>query len=396
MALYYYQAFDATGKKRTGHLEFTTEKEAKERLRAQGLLITHLSSTNASKSKENLRKESLQTFTLELSQLVNADIPLYESLIAIEQGSRKQPYHKVLLSLCDQVKRGNSLSKAMQSHPASFDPLYTALVSSGEASGSLGFVLERLSFLLARKEKLRREISAAIIYPTILGSFALIVICLLLGFVVPSIEGIFEGRKMGGLTQFVLLCSYGFRTYFWHGLISLSLLGFFASIWFKKAVSQETIERFLLKIPKIRGLIIESAFTRFIRTLATLHHGGLTLVDSLKIARDVLQNKVLEKEVEKAEERIIEGSSLSRELARSSCFPEIALRMIAIGEESATLSSMLEKIATIYEEKMEKNLSRMMALLQPLILLIMGVIIGLVMIAILLPLTDLSSFSNME
>lgn len=387
MPLYQYQAFDAEGAKRSGQLESSSLREAKERLRRQGLMVATIAVVEAGGTKHDLKGKTLAEFTLQLAQLVNAGIPLYESLIAIEQVSRSESYHPVLLSLCDQIQRGRSLSEAMQGFPKSFSGLYLAMITAGEASGALGLVLEKLHFFLERQQKLRQEITTAMIYPTILAVFCLGVVALMLGFVVPSISGIFEGRELGTFTKFVMGCSTFFRNYWWLLLTFGSVGAFFL---------YSRGKRLLFRIPKLRDIMVRAAFTRFVRTMATLHESGLPLLDSLRISRGVMQNEVLEEEVRRVEEKIITGSSLSHELAQSSYFPKVAIRMLAIGEDSGSLGEMLEKVATIYEQEMEKTLTRMLALVQPVILLVMGLIIGLVMIGILMPLSDLSSFSTME
>lgn len=393
MALFQYQYVDTQGKKRSGLIEAQGDREAKVKLREQGLLITGLKPKTRINSRQNLKGDNLLAFTLQLSQLVNAGIPLYESLVAIEEQFRTEPYHRVVLSLCDQIKTGLSLSNAMGNYPDSFDKLYCSMVASGEAVGALGPVLEKLGHLLNRQMKLKKQITTALIYPTILGSFSLLIIGLLLGFVVPSLEGIFAGRKLNGFTQAVITFSYFFRGYFW--LYLPIVVGFITwSVWKIRSPQGRTwLEKTFLKVPLIRTLTIQTAIARFCRTMSTLLQGGLSIIESLRISRGVMRNIVLEKEIQAAEVKIIEGHSLSHELSKSKYIPPLVSRMLAVGEESGTTSSMLSKIADMYEQELEKTLDRVMALSQPVILIVMGMVIGAVLLAILLPLTDVSSFS---
>jgi general secretion pathway protein F/type IV pilus assembly protein PilC len=391
MPLYHYKAWDNQGKKQNGVIEALTEREAKTKLRERGLMVTHFSTKTRVSRKQNLTGENLLAFTVQMSQLVNAGVPLYESLVAIEEQYSHESFHRVILSLCDQIKSGISLSTAMRMYPESFDRLYCALIAAGEASGSLGMVFERLSQLIQKQMKLKREIQTALIYPSILASFAVLVICVLLGFVVPSIEGIFSDRKLNGFTNFILGASAVFRNYWW---IYIPMIAIFSGALVMKLRSEGGklwLERMLLKIPLLKTLIVQAAIARFARTMATLQQGGLTMIDSLRMSREVLKNATLEEEMKNAEIKIIEGSSLSEQLGKSHYIPRMVPRMLAIGEDSGNTVVMLNKVADMYEGDLEKTLSRFMTLLQPAILIIMGGIIGMVMMAILLPLTDMTS-----
>ena len=394
MPLFQYQALDNKGRKQRGVIEAQTDREAKEKLRDRGLMVSSISTKATTSSKQNLTGENLVAFTLQLSLLVNAGVPLYESLIAIEEQYRREPFHQVILSLCDQIKGGTSLSESMRAYPDSFDKLYCSMVAAGEAAGALGMVLERLTLLLTRQMKLKKEITTALIYPAILATFSLLVIAMLVGFVVPSIEGIFEGRQLNGFTRSVLGISHFLRKNWW---IYVPVgAGFITWLVFKlrSPLGRIWLERTLIKVPLIRTLIIQASVARFTRTLATFQQGGLTLIESLRMATGVIRNIAIEEEMKVAEEKIIEGSSLSAELTRSKYIPPMVSRMVAIGEDAGNTVVMLDKIADMYEEGVEKSLTQILALVQPVILIFMGGIIGLVMMAILLPFTDLASFAG--
>lgn len=393
MPLYQYQYLDIQGKKRSGMIEAQGDREAKEKLREQGLIVTKLASKAKVKGKQNLKGDNLLAFTVQLSQLVNAGVPLYESLVAIEEQSRNESYHRIVLSLCEQIKSGFSLSVAMGNYSESFDPLYCSMVSAGEAVGSLGPVLEKLSLLLSKQMKLKKQITTAMIYPGILGGFSLLIISLLLGFVVPSLEGIFAGRELNAFTSAVISFSHFFRSYFW---LYIPIVGggiTWAVLKLRSPQGTIWIQKTLLKLPLLKTLTVQSAVARFCRTMSTLLQGGLSIIDSLRISRGVMRNVVLEGEIQAAETRIIEGHSLSQELGKSKYIPSLLGRMLAVGEESGTSAIMLGKIAEIYEQELEKTLDRVMALAQPVILIFMGIVIGAVLLAIMLPLTDVSSFS---
>jgi general secretion pathway protein F len=395
MPLYQYHALDAQGKRKKGLIEAQGERDAKDKLREMRVMVISLSLKTEVSAKQNLKGEKLVAFTMQLSQLVGAGVPLYESLTAIEKQCRTERYHRIVLSLCDQIKAGTSLSQAMSHYPESFNKLYRSMISAGEAVGDLNIVLEKLSQLLARQIKLKNEIVTAMVYPLILGSFSFLIILMLLGFVVPSIEGIFAGRKLNGFTQFILSLSHVFREYWWAYLPVIGLVVAYLVYLIRSFKGKAWIERNLLRVPVIRTLIIQTAVARFSRTMGTLLHGGLPLIDSLNISREVMRNQVLEQEIKKAQVRIIEGSSLGTELTRAKWFPSMVAQMLAVGEESGSTVSMFNKIADMYEQDLEKTLTRLMALAQPIILIFMGVIIGTILLAILLPLTDISSLTSM-
>lgn len=393
MPLYQYQALDKSGKKRNGLIEAQSEKEGKEKLRDQGLMVVSLAAKTRGGKRENLSGDSLMSFTMQLSQLLNAGIPLYQSLVALEEQYRSEPFHRILLSLCEQIKAGTPLSQAMSGYPASFNKLYCSMIAAGESAGALNIVLERLTHLLSKQMKLKRQIKTALIYPAILASFSVLIIIMLLTFVVPSIEGIFEGRNLNTFTKFVIDASHFFRDYWWIYLPGIAAV---VGLIVYKARTPKWImwrERNFLKIPMVRTLMIQAAVARFCRTMGTMLQGGLPIINSLQISREVMRNVVLEEEIKKAESRIIEGSSLSFELNNSKWFPLMVSRMLAVGEESGTTTLMLNKIADMYEDELEKTLDQLMALSQPIILVFMGVIIGTILMAILLPLTDISSLS---
>lgn len=391
MALYQYQAINAERKKRNGVIEAQSEKDAKEKLRDQGLMVSKIELKKSVSQRQNLTGDNLQSFTIQLAQLVSAGIPLYESLVAIEEQSRGEPYDRILLSVCEQIKGGSSLSEAMSAYPQSFNRLYCSMVKAGESVGSLGSVLEKLSILLTKQNTLQKQISTALIYPAVLATFSFFVVIALLMFVIPSIEELFEGRQLNSFTTFVIETSHFLRNWWW-----ILLPGVVAGIvgliyYFRSPRGKAWVETNFLKLPLIGTLMVQASTARFCRTLGTLQQGGMTMIDAMRIARQVMGNVVLEREIQNAEARIIEGSSLSVELQKSSQFPQMMIRMVKVGESSGNSVMMLNKVAEMYEGELEKTINRALALVQPVILIFIGLIIGTILLAVLVPLTDVSS-----
>lgn len=392
MPLYQYQVLDREGKKRKGLIDAHSEAEAKSSLRDKGLMVTFIQEKTGTVSRENLKGEKLANFTVQLSQLVGAGVPVYESLMALEEQYRDEPFDRVILSLCEKIKAGTPLSEAMAEFPDTFDRLYCSMITAGESAGALDQVLDKLSDLLTKQDKLKKEIATAMIYPGILAGFSLLVIAMLVGFVIPSIEGIFEGRKLNRFTEFVIGFSHFCRDWWWVYLPAIAGIIAWSIYKFRTPSGKILLEKTLLRLPLVRTMLIQAAVARFCRTMGTLQKGGLTIIDSLRIAREVMRNATLEEEIRRAEGRIIEGSSLSKELSKSRWIPRMVSKMLAVGEESGTTVTMLNKIAEMYEQNLENTLQRIMSLAQPVILIFMGAIIGSVLISILLPLTDMSSF----
>ena len=394
MPLYRYQALDSVGNKRSGLMEAISEGEAKERLRSQDLMITSLTERKGVSSKENLKGENLVAFTLQVSQLLEAGVPLYQTMVALEEQYRDSPAHRIVMSLGNQIKAGTPLSEAMKMYPDTFDRLYRAMVSAGEAVGALGPVLERLGHFLEKQANLRGQIVTALIYPAILSGFCLLVIGMLLGFVVPSIEGIFQGRDLNAFTASVLAISRFARAYWWLYIPIFIAVVSYAVYWIRTEAGKIWLQKPLLKLPFFRTLTMQAATARFCRTLGTLQEGGMPLIDSLRIAKETMGNVVMEGEIAKAEEKIIAGSSLAKELSRSDLIPTMAARMMTVGEEAGTSVEMMNRVADMYEGELEKTLTRLMSFAQPVILIVMGGVIGTVMVAILLPLSDVASMTS--
>lgn len=399
MPLFHYQSLDPQGKKHTSILEAATIEEAKEKLRNQKLFVISLYEHGKKRSfpffarkADQIKGDHLVTFTHQLSQLLSARIPLYESLLSMEEQYRKEKFHRIIVSLCEQVKSGVALSEALKGFPYTFSTLYTSLVAAGESVGNIGDALEKIASILSKQSKLKKQLTTSLLYPLILGCFACVVILILLTFVIPSLEAIFADRNVNRFTSFVIGFSHfvteGYPYYIPAILLSVFGIGYY----FTTSRGKSAWEKFTLKVPFVKGVMIQVALARFSRTLSTLLAGGVRIIPALQISRRVMRQPLLEAEIEQAEKRIIEGSFLSKELARSKYIPALFSTMIAIGEESGEMGSMLQKIADLYEEEVEKNLHRLTQLAQPIILLVMGAIVGVIMLAVLIPLTDVSSF----
>jgi type II secretory pathway component PulF len=401
MGLFHYRYIDPKGKKRSGLIDAEGLSDAKEKLRTQKIFILSLEQTekkkkkwffSRGKAKDQLPADHLITFTTQLSQLLIAGMPLYESLLSLEEQYRHEPFHPIMLTLCEQIKRGSALSVAMGHFPESFNNLYCSMIAAGESVGALDATLEKLSSLLSKQRKIKKQLTTALIYPILLFAFSFVVCLLLLTFVIPSLETLFEDRPVNRFTQLVMGLSH-FLTGGW--LIYLPILGGMCGsilYLFYSQRGKKWMQRQTLRLPLLKTLITQTAMARFARTMGTLLQGGVPILPALEISRKVMRNPLLEEIVEQAAGKIVEGSLLSQELKKSTLIPTLVPRLLAIGEEGGSAPIMFHKIADLYEEEVEKTLSRVTALAQPVVLVIMGGIVGLIMLAVLLPLTDVNAF----
>ena len=399
MPLFHYRYIDSKGKKKSGIIDAEGVADAKEKLRTQKVLVLALEEKQLGKSKgvwrrqkEVIAGEHLINFTNQLSSLLIAGMPLYEGLICLEEQYRTEPFHPTVLYLCDQIKKGSSLSAAMRQLPESFDKLYCAMIAAGESVGALETTLGKLAALLAKQRKLKKQLTTAMIYPALLLSFSFIVCMLLLTFVIPSLETLFEDRSVNRFTSLVMGFSR-FLTHQWALYMPLLFLGIAGSTYLLFSPKGKLKMQWLsLRLPLLKTLVTQTAMARFARTMGTLLQGGVTIIQALQISRKTMRNPFLEGVIEQAEGRIIEGSFLSAELKKSPLIPKLVPRMLAIGEEGGTAALMFNNIADLYEDEVDKTLTRVTSLAQPVILVIMGGVVGLIMLAVLLPLTDVNAF----
>ena len=392
MPIFHYEAVEASGKKFSGIINADSLISAKEQLRKQQVLVTKLFSERKKGKKLALAKSELLAFTRDLAQLLNAGLPLYESLVTIEEKYARTKSHEIYLALCDKVKHGAQLSSALADFPDTFGQIYVAMVAAAEETGALASVFEQLEGLIFRGQKLRKQLTSALIYPIFLLSFCFVVVFALFFFLIPSMQQLFEGRDLHPMTEAVIGLSRSLRS-------NGAMLGVVTAtvvvgcvIFFRRPEGKKVWSRFVMSVAVFRRGVTAAVMARFCRSLSVLLSSSVSMVEALRYSRKVINQVDFEEAVERAEENIVKGGKLSSELARSSLIPAMVTRMLAIGEEAGNTSSMLQSIADIYEEELEKTLSRVTSMLQPVILLILAVIVGVVILSVLLPLTDVSSF----
>jgi general secretion pathway protein F len=392
MSLFRYRAVSKKGEKVLGVIDADSFSMAKEKLGRQDVYITDLSMVEKDQKEIILDAGLLLAFTREIGQLLRAGLPLYECLATIEEKHQGAKVHPLFLDLCDSLKGGSSLSSALKKYPKSFDTVYLSMVSAGEETASLQDVFDQLALLISRQQKLKKQLVSALAYPSFLGAFCILVICGLLFFVIPSMQELFEGRRLHPLTQAVLSLSQWINAHV--QVLGLSILILVLSLFllFRRKETRFALQKLYLKIPFCKSLVIHSGLVRFCQSCSMLLSGGVPLVDALALSRKVVKHFLLEQVIGEAEKKILEGQRLSAQLKLSPFIPRLVPRMLSIAEETGNMAQMMKNIAEIYEEEMEKNLAHLTTFLQPALLIFLGGVVGIVVLSVLLPLTDVSSF----
>lgn len=388
MPLFRYQALSADGRKMSGIVEADSLVVAKERLRARQIFITELAVARGTRAVYQLKSPRRLAFTRELAQMLKAGLPLYDSMVTIEEKYRRDPGHPLLLDIIDRLKQGQSFSTALKLYPTTFDEIYIAMVQSAEETGTLPEVFGQLALLLEKREKLRKQIVFALIYPAFLLAFAFLVTMGLFFIVIPSMAELFEGRSVHPLTSFVLAISQFLRNNIVFLVLGAAALGTGAWYALRKKQTREELFSYCANLPLIGTLLLQSALARFFRCGSLLLDSGIPLIETLRLSRQVMRHPVFEEEIARIENKVLGGTKLQSELKHSSLFPTLVIRLLGIAEETGRMGEMFKALADIYEEEMEKSLTQLTTLLQPALLILLGAIVGLVILSILLPLTD--------
>lgn len=393
MAHFKYRALDAAGKSVEGVIEQANAEQAAHALARDGLMVLSLDETRAAGNKAGKRRARRQKggerdrvlhFTRELAVMLSSGLPLDRSL-SILQGMGDESSAAMVKGLRDDLHKGKSLADALVDQPG-ISPFYVNMVRAGEASGSLEGALTRMADYLERARELRNMVSSALTYPLILFSVAILSLVFLLAYVVPKFADLFS--DMGGSlpTATRLVMNMGDFMADWWWLVLAGLFGLYAlgKRLFVHEGFRVGFDRQVLDWPLVGDLVRNLETTRFARTLGVMLQGGVPMISSLAIARDTVSNRTLRAELEAAASALKEGKSLSAHLLASQQFPELALHMMQVGEETGQLEQMLLKIASLYEDEVSGVTKRLLALLEPVLILSLGALIAGIIMSILL------------
>ncbi len=391
MAVFQYFAINGKSKKIKGYIDADNLDDAKYLLSKKQVIVTNIIEFQE-KKKIELSKSFILNFTEEMSKLLAAGLPLYDALFALKDKYENNVFYPIILDLCDQIKRGRNFSEALSCYPKLFDFLYCSMVANAEKTGSFSSALDELAKILKRSEGLKKKITSALLYPSILMVFCFIVVFSLIFFVIPTLFELFEGKNLHPLTKIVLFISQFANAHKQTVFLSFAALIIFIIGCFKAPFLKMRAYSFFVNLPVIKTIMFKVALVRFSRAFSVLLESGVSYVEALKLSREVMNHPILEKEILEAEKKIVAGEKLSEALKKSPHIPSLVIRLLEVAEESAKTSVILLHIAGIYEDELDKNLTHLTTILQPVLLLILGAIVGLIVLSILLPLTDVSSF----
>jgi general secretion pathway protein F len=399
MPNYSYKALDQSGISENGILIAENLKEAQEELKNRHLIPIKIKESKNRFSFSLFTKISsskLSLITRQLATLINGGIPVDQALDSVAKQMDSPLIKGKLTNIANKVKAGFKLSEAFEDHPESFDRLYCALVRAGETSGDLGMILEKTSELLERKAKISQDVMGALIYPFVLFSIAIIVIVLLLSFVVPEVVSQFSSlnRELPFITKTLLLLSSIFSSYIFYlaiffsgliGLLSIRIIGF--------ELFRLKLDKLLLAVPIVKNSLIDSDLSRFTNSLSILRSSNIAIINAIEISADTVSNNFLRKQIKNISNRVAEGESLASSLEKIPVIPSLVTQMVENGERSGRLEEMLDKVSLYLEDKFQNSTKITMNLLEPLIVVFLGMFVALIVLAILLPLIQLNTLT---
>ncbi len=404
MALYTWNGYDEKGKASSGMMDAVSLREAKLKLRSQGMFVSTITEEAhglASPLKnislrgllDRVGMEDLTVTTRQLSTLIGASIPLVDALSALYEQTDSPAMKKTIAQVRDSVNEGLSFGDALAQHKRVFPELYVNMVRSGEASGALDVVLLRLAEFMEGQHRLRAKIGAAMVYPAVLLMISFVVLMYLLTAVVPKVVGMFESMKQTlPLPTRILISISTFLSWTWWIIIIGIILAVVLIVkWRKTEKGAFKFDRFRLRFPVYGTIYKKVSVARFARTLGTLLSSGVPIIESLRIVKTVVENKIMEIAIENSITEIMDGSSLAAPLKKSGVFPPILVHMVSVGEKSGSLEEMLMKAAESYEGDVETTVAGLTSVIEPLMIVIMGTLVGFVVLSILLPMLEMST-----
>ncbi|MCY2947504.1 MAG: type II secretion system F family protein [Planctomycetes bacterium] len=405
MPTYKYEAMDTGGSEVKDSIEAATEEEAQQKIRQMGYFVTKLTEVSGKKGKKKggkkgkkkgfsfggVSSKALCTFTRQFSTLQDAGLPILRSLKILEGQMKGGILKSALGDVVEDVESGNTLSEAFGRHPRCFDRLYVNMVKAGEAGGALEVILQRLADFKEKAQSLQRRITGAMVYPVVVISVAVAILSFIMLYIIPKFEKIFRdfGMKLPDLTQFLMNTSQWFGKY-WY-ILPLFPIGFVLTIRLLRLNKSAgyVLDRMMLYIPIIGTLIEKTTVARTMRTLGTLISSGVPILEALAIVRETCTNQVFERMYQRVYESIREGDTIVQPLRESKMVDDIVTNMIDVGEETGDLDTMLYKISDIYDEEVNVVVESLLSLLEPIMIVVLGGIVGTIVIALFMPMLSL-------
>ena len=396
---YSYRVRDRQGKIITGKLEADNEASVSARLREMGYFVIGVEVEKPSITKREIRilkprvkTKDVTVFTRQFATMINAGLPLVKCLNILSEQTESPVLTEVIVDVQHEVEMGRSLSEALSKHPDVFSELYTSMVKAGEIGGVLDDVLLRIATTLESEAEIRRKIKSALTYPVAMFAISILLLVVMLVFVVPSFEKMFKeiGATLPLLTRMVMGLSHFLLS--WMGMLFIAaLIGgvIYLRRWVKTPSGRRKYDAIKLKLPVFGNLIHKMSLSRFSRTLGTLVASGVPILQALEITSKTVGNVLVAEAVENVRAGVKEGESIARPLSQSPLFPPMVTQMLAIGEETGALDTMLNKVSDFYDSEVSTTVDAMTSLLEPILIVFLGLVVGVIVLSLYMPIFSL-------
>jgi type IV pilus assembly protein PilC len=395
MPAFTYTARALNGDLRTATIDAPSRDEVVAQLRRQRLNVVKIDeaaqAANKKKSSGKISMRDVVIFTRQFSTMINAGLPLVQALDILAKQSENKALKDVTRAVVFDVESGHTVADALRKHPKAFTDLYVNMVAAGEAGGILDTILMRLATFLEKNDALVRKVKGAMIYPGVIMSVAAIAIVVLLLFVIPVFEKMFEsvGMPLPLPTRVVISMSRFLQSFWWAVIAGFMFMGWSLKKYYATSDGKLAIDKALLKMPVLGDVLRKSAVSRFTRTLGTLIGSGVSILDGLEITAKTAGNRVIQDAIMESRASIAGGETISAPLQKSAVFPPMVISMIAVGEQTGGLDEMLSKIADFYDEEVDAAVSGLLSLMEPIMIVFLGVVVGGMVVAMYLPIFDM-------
>ena len=391
---YVWEGVDKKGKKVKGEMNAGGEAFVNATLRRQGIAVTKVKKRSGLGRGKKISEKDVALFTRQLATMMKSGVPLLQSFDIVSRGHANPAVQKLLIDIKSSIETGSSMSQAFAKHPLYFDQLYINLVNAGEQAGILDAVLDRLATYKEKIIAIKGKIKSALFYPTAVLVVAFVITAVIMLFVVPAFKELFSsfGADLPAPTLFLMAISDFFVAYWW--LIFSAIGGgfwFFFYTWKRSRKMQAVMDRIMLKLPIFGPLIEKAAIARWTRTLSTMFAAGVPLVEALTSVAGAAGNQVFYEATQKIKAEVSTGTSLTVAMQNSGIFPNMVQQMVSIGEESGALDSMLDKVADFFEREVDDAVEALSSLMEPIIMVVLGTLIGGMVIAMYLPIFKMGS-----
>ena len=392
MPAFTYTARNAAGELKTATVEAANAQDVVAQLRRQRMTVVKVDeNAKPKKISGSIKMRDIVIFTRQFSTMINAGLPLVQALDILAKQTENKVLAAATRDIVFDVESGHTVADALAKHPKAFSELYVNMVAAGEAGGILDTILMRLATFMEKNDALVRKVKGAMIYPGVIMSVAVIAISVLLIFVIPVFQNMFAGVGMAlPLPTRVVIAASNFLRGYWWAVLAAGVGGsFMFKRYYASSSGKLVIDRLMLRIPVLGDVLRKSAVSRFTRTLGTLISSGVSILDGLEITAKTAGNRVIQDAIMQSRASIAGGDTIAAPLQKSQVFPPMVISMIAVGEQTGGLDEMLSKIADFYDEEVDAAVSGLLSLLEPIMIVFLGVVVGGMVVAMYLPIFDM-------